>query len=97
MSKSLSSMTKSEEQKMKSNNPANQISQAAKVSDLSYWEYIESTQPHLVHKFAWGVKGETRKEKRESMNALMASMGRSNNPMMRLMSQMRTLIGRSAY
>ena len=90
-------MSKSLSTKMKSNNPANQISQAAKASDLSYWEYIESTQPHLVHKFAWGVKRETRKEKRESMNVLMASMGHSNNPMMRLMSQMRTLIGRSAY
>ena len=83
---------------MKSNNPANQISQAAKSRGLSYWEYIESTQPHHVQKFVWGVKKETAKEKREMDNILNLALTWSTNPMMRIMAKMRSLIGkRSAY
>ena len=83
---------------MKSNNPANQISQAAKARGLSYWEYIESTQPHHVQKFIWGGKKETRKEKREMDNILNLALTGSTSPMMRIMSQMRSLIEkRSAY
>ena len=83
---------------MKSNNPSNQISQAAKSRGLSYWEYIESTQPHHVQKFVWGVKKETAKEKREMDNILNLALTWSTNPMMRIMAKMRSLIGkRSAY
>jgi len=83
---------------LKSNNPSNQISQAAKDRGLSYWEYIESTQPHLVRKFVWGGKKETRKEKRETLNKVISYLGSSGNPMARLFSKMRSLIGkRSAY
>ena len=83
---------------MKSNNPSNQISQAAKSRGLSYWEYIESTRPHLVQKFVWGGKKETRKEKRETLNKVISYLGSSGNPMARLFSKMRSLIGkRSAY
>jgi len=83
---------------LKSNNPANQISQAAKSRGLSYWEYIESTQPHHVQKFAWGGKKETRKEKRETQQELISLMSHPLNPMARLFAQMRSLIEkRSAY
>jgi len=83
---------------LKSNNPSNQISQAAKSRGLSYWEYIESTQPHHVQKFVWGGKKETRKEKREAMDKVISHLGSSGNPMARLFAQMRSLIGkRSAY
>jgi len=83
---------------LKSNNPSNQISQAAKSRGLSYWEYIESTQPHHVQKFVWGVKKETAKEKREMDNILNLALTWSTNPMMRIMAKMRSLIGkRSAY
>ena len=86
---------------MKTNNPSNQISQSAKEAGLSYWEYIAKTQPHHVQKFVWGVKKETRKEKRDTQQRLIALMTHSSNPtapMARLFSQMRNLIGkRSAY
>jgi len=83
---------------LESNNPANQISQAAKSRGLSYWEYIESTQPHHVQKFAWGDKKETRKEKRAEENRIIPFLGGSIYPMARLFSKMRSSIGkRSAY
>jgi len=83
---------------LKTNNPANQISQAAKSRGLSYWEYIESTQPHHVQKFVWGGKKETAKEKREAVDKVISRLGSSGNPMARLFAQMRSLIGkRSAY
>ena len=83
---------------MKSKNPSNQISQAAKSRGLSYWEYIESTQPQYVKKFVWGGKKETRKEKREAVDKVISHLGSSGNPMARLFAQMRSLIGkRSAY
>lgn len=83
---------------MKSNNPANQISQAAKSRGLSYWEYIESTQPHHVQKFVWGGRKETRKEKRAEENRIIPFLGGSIYPMARLFAQMRSLVGkRSAY
>jgi len=83
---------------LKSNNPSNQISQAAKTLGLTYWEYIESTQSQFVQKFVWGVKKETRKEKRETMDKVISHLGSSGNPMARLFAQMRSLIGkRSAY
>jgi len=83
---------------LKTNNPVNQISRAAKSRGLSYWEYIESTQPSFVQKFVWGGKKETRKEKRDTQEKLISLMSRSDNPMAKLFFQMRSLIGkRSAY
>ena len=82
----------------KTNNPSNLLSQAAKASGLSYWEYIESTQPHHVQRFAWGAKKMTRKDEREIMSKVISHLGSSGNPMARLFAQMRSLIGRrSAY
>jgi len=82
---------------LKSNNPSNQISQAAKSRGLSYWEYIESVQPRFVQKFVWGGKKETRKEKRETTDKVISHLGSSGNPMAKLFAQMRSLIGRNAY
>ena len=79
-------------------NPANEFSQAAKKAGLSYWEYMEKIHPSIVQKFVWGVKKETRKEQRETDAKIRSAMATSNHPAMRLMSQMRNLIGgRSAY
>jgi len=83
---------------LKSNNPANQINQAAKSRGLSYWEYMESTQPYHVQKFVWGAKKETRKDNRETQQELIDLMSRPGNPMSGLFAQMRSLFGkRSAY
>lgn len=79
-------------------NPANEASLAAKKAGLSYWEYMEKTYSGCVQHFVWGVKKETRKEKRESMSGLEKMLDRSNLPGMKLMSHMRNLAGkRSAY
>jgi hypothetical protein len=82
----------------KTNNPANQISQAAKKAGLSYWNYMEKIQPSIVHKFVWGVKKETRKQERKENDELISAMATSNNPRLRILAQMRNLIGgRGAY
>lgn len=79
-------------------NPANEASLAAKKSGLSYWEYMAHIHPGIVQKFVWGVKKVTRKQKRENDAVIMSAMASSNHPAMRLMAQMRNLIGgRSAY
>ena len=79
-------------------NPANENSQAAKKAGLSYWEYMEKTYSGCVQKFVWGVKKETRKQKREAMSGLERMLDRSNLPGMKMLSHMRNLVGkRSAY
>ena len=79
-------------------NPANENSQAAKKAGLSYWEYMEKTYSGCVQKFVWGVKKETRKQKREAMSGLERMLDRSNLPGMEMLSHMRNLAGkRSAY
>ena len=79
-------------------NPSNEFSQAAKEAGLSYWEYMEKIHPSIVQKFVWGVKKLTRKQKRESDAVIMSAMANSSHPAMRLMAQMRALIGgRGAY
>lgn len=83
---------------MKTNNPANENSLAAKKAGLTYWGYMEKTNSGRVKHFAWGVKKETRKQKREIMSGLEYMLDRSNLPGMKLMSHMRNLVGkRSAY
>ena len=82
---------------MKSNNPSNLLSQSAKAWDMSYWEYMELKFPGCVKSYVWGVRKETRKEKRETQQKLMSLMTHPGNPMARLFAQMRSLIGRSAY
>ena len=79
-------------------NPSNQFSQAAKKSGLSYWDYMEKTFPGCVQKFVWGVKKETRKQERKENNELISAMATSSNPRLRILAQMRNLIGgRGAY
>ena len=81
----------------KSNNPANIDSLAAKKAGLSYWEYMEKKY-NKVHQYVWGVKKVTRKEQRETHNQLVSAMTKSRHPAIRLMAQMRNLIGgRAAY
>jgi len=83
---------------LKSNNPANQISQSAKAWGQSYWEYMEIKFPGCVRTYVWGGKKETSKEKRETQQKLISLMSRMGNPMSGLFAQMRSLIGkRSAY
>ena len=80
------------------NNPANQASLAAKKALLSYWAYMEKTFTGCVQAFVWGVKKETRKQKREGMSGLENMLDRSNLPGMKLLSHTRNLAGkRSAY
>ena len=79
-------------------NPANEISLAAKKAGLSYWEYMEKIHPSIVQKFVWGVRKVTRKQEREESNELISAMATSNHPVMRLIGQMRNLIGgKGAY
>jgi hypothetical protein len=79
-------------------NPANEAKMHARIQDLFYWEYMEKTFPGCVQKFVWGVKKETRKEKRESMSGLEKMLDRSNYPGMKLLSHTRNLAGkRSTY
>ena len=79
-------------------NPANKAKQNARIAGLTYWEYMEKTYFGCVQHFVWGVKKETRKEKREAMSGLERMLDRSNLPGMKLMSHMRNLVGkRSAY
>ena len=79
-------------------NPANEFSQAAKKAGLSYWEYMEKNHPQHVRNFVWGVKRVTRKQQRETDAKLSSAMEISNHPTMRLMAQMRNLVGgRGAY
>lgn len=81
-----------------SNNPANQISQAAKAEGLSYWSYMAKEFPGCVKTYVWGVEKETRKQKNDAMNKIISHLGSSGNPMAKLYAQMRSLIGkRSAY
>lgn len=81
----------------RSNNPANIDSLSAKKAGLSYWEYM-AKKYNKVHQYVWGVKKVTRKQQRETNNQLISAMAKSNHPMMRLMAQMRALIGgRGAY
>jgi len=82
---------------MMSNNPANINSLAAKEGGLSYWEYMEKNNLAHIQHYAWTTKKVTRKQKREGLALINEATERSNHPMMRLVSQMRTLIGRSAY
>ncbi|SPF51203.1 hypothetical protein SBF1_50087 [Candidatus Desulfosporosinus infrequens] len=81
---------------MKSNNTANQASQAARKQGLSYWDYMEKTY-HCVRHFVWGSKKETRKQKRESQDVMNSAMARSTNPRMRFLSQMKNLLGGRSY
>lgn len=80
---------------MKSNNPANLNSQSAKQAGLSYWDYMAKTYPGCVKPFVWGVKKVTRKQKREKDAVIMSAMASSNHPVMRLMVQMRALLGKN--
>jgi len=79
---------------MKTNNPANIASQKAKKANLTYWEYMEKTYSGCVQHFVWGVKKETRKQKRESMSGLEKMLDRGNLPGMKLMSHMRNLVSK---
>ena len=79
-------------------NPANKAKQNARIAGLTYWEYMEKKYSGCVQHFAWGVKKETRKQKRESMSGLEHMLDRSNLPGMKMLSHMRNLVGkRSAY
>ena len=75
-------------------NPSNEFSQAAKKAGLSYWGYMSKKHPEHVMGFVWGVKRVTRKQERENDAVIMSAMASSNHPAMRLMGQMRNLIGR---
>jgi len=65
-------------------NPANEASLNAKKAGLSYWEYMEKTFPGCVQKFVWGVKKETRKQKREAMSGLEHMLDRSERSIKKL-------------
>ena len=79
-------------------NPANGASLAAKKAGLSYWEYMEKIHPSIIQKFVWGVKKVTRKQEREENNEILSSMATSSNPRLRILAQMRALLGgRGAY
>ncbi len=83
---------------MRMQNPANEAKRQARIQGLSYWSYMEKKRPGIVQKFVWGAKKVTRKQKRKDQAEIYSAMARSNHPMMRLMAQMRNLIGgRSAY
>ena len=74
-------------------NPANEFSQAAKKAGLSYWEYMEKIHPSIVQKFVWGAKKVTRKQERKENDELISAMATSSNPRLRILAQMRNLIG----
>ena len=74
-------------------NPANEFSQAAKKAGLSYWEYMAKMHPSIVQKFVWGVKKVTRKQAREENNEILSSMATSSNPRLRILAQMRAILG----
>ena len=79
-------------------NPANEISLAAKKAGLSYWDYMEKMHPSIVQKFVWGAKKVTRKQEREENNKILSAMATSSNPRLKILVQMRNLLGgRSAY
>jgi len=81
---------------VKSNNPSNLDSLAAKESGLSYWEYMEKTYK-CVHHYVWGSRKETKAQKRAFQATFEQAMARSTNPRMRFLSQMRNLLGGRSY
>ena len=79
-------------------NPSNEFSLAAKKAGLSYWEYMEKIHPSIVQKFVWGVKKLTRKQERKENNEILSSMAISSNPRIRILAQMRAILGgKGAY
>ena len=77
------------------NNLANTASKEAKKQGLAYWDYMEKKHPGCVQHFIWGIKKETRKQKRERMSGLENMLDRNNIPGMKMLSHMRGLTGRN--
>ena len=78
-------------------NPANQAKIQARKQGLSYWEYMAKIHPSIVQKFVWGVKKVTRKQEREENNEILSSMAISSNPRLRILAQMRAILGGNSH